>query len=331
MGEGQPFSLPLGSDDIVLPFRVDALDTRGRSVRLGKVLDEILARHAYPPKVERLLAQAIALTALMGSSLKFDGRFQLQTKSEGPVSMLVVDFSTPADMRAYARFDAEAVEKLPANARDGQLLGPGYLGFTIEQTALQSRYQGIVGLDGQGLEAAAMQYFRQSEQIPSVVRLAVAEEQVMIAGTRRQRWRAGGILAQFLPQAPERMRVADLDPGDAPAGTPKHEVAEDDAWVEARSLVETTEDLELVDPALGLDRLLYRLFNEHGVTVQNPLAIADQCRCSEAKIRQMLAQFPPEDLADMREDDGQIGITCEFCSRKYRLGAFSSEVEAGSR
>lgn len=319
MGEGQPFSLPLGADDIVLPFRVEALDTRGRSVRLGAVLDQILARHAYPAKVERLLAQAIALTALMGSSLKFDGRFQLQTKSEGPVSMLVVDFSTPADMRAYARFDAEAVANLPVNVSEADLLGPGYLGFTIEQTALQSRYQGIVGLDGQGLEAAAMQYFRQSEQIPSVVRLAVAEEQVMIAGARRQRWRAGGILAQFLPQAPERMRVADLDPGDAPEGTPKHEIAEDDAWVEARSLVETTEDLELVDPALGLDRLLYRLFNERGVAVQNPLPIVDQCRCSEPKIRQMLTQFSAEDLADMREDDGQIGITCEFCGRKYRL------------
>ncbi len=182
MGEGQPFSLPLGSDDIVLPFRVEALDTRGRSVRLGKVLDDILARHAYPAKVERLLAQAIALTALMGSSLKFDGRFQLQTKSEGPVSMLVVDFSTPADMRAYARFDADAVAKLPENVSAADLLGQGHLGFTIEQTALQSRYQGIVGLEGQGLEAAAMQYFRQSEQIPSVVRLAVAEEQVMIDG-----------------------------------------------------------------------------------------------------------------------------------------------------
>jgi molecular chaperone Hsp33 len=327
MGEGQPFSVPLGADDIVLPFRVEALDTRGRSVRLGRVLDEILARHAYPPRVERLLAQAIVLTALMGSSLKFDGRFQLQTKSEGPVSMLVVDFCTPADMRAYARFDAERVEKLPASASEAELLGPGYLGFTIEQTALQSRYQGIVGLDGQGLEAAAMQYFRQSEQIPSVVRLAVAEEQVLIDGQRRQRWRAGGILAQFLPSAPERMRVADLDPGDAPSGTPRHEVAEDDAWVEARSLVETTEDIELVDPTLGLDRLLYRLFNERGVAVQNPLPIIDQCRCSETKIRQMLAQFPPEDLADMREGDGQIGITCEFCARRYRLAMPSPAPE----
>lgn len=320
MADGQPFPVPLGADDIVLPFRVEALDTRGRSVRLGSVLDQILARHAYPAKVERLLAQAIALTALMGSSLKFDGRFQLQTKSEGPVSMLVVDFTTPADMRAYARFDEAAVAALPANASEADLLGQGYLGFTIEQTALQSRYQGIVGLDGQGLEAAAMQYFKQSEQIPSVVRLAVAEEQVMIGGERRHRWRAGGILAQFLPAAPERMRVADLDPGDAPEGTPKHEMAEDDAWVEARSLVETTEDLELVDPALGLDRLLYRLFNERGVAVQNPLPILDQCRCSETKIRQMLAQFSAEDLADMQEEDGQIGITCEFCARKYRLG-----------
>lgn len=310
---------PLGADDIVLPFRVEALDTRGRSVRLGSVLDQILTRHAYPRTVERLLAEAVTLTALMGSSLKFEGRFQLQTKSDGPVSMLVVDFFSPSNIRAYARFEAGRVEALAENAPDHALLGAGYLGFTIEQGAQQQRYQGIVALEGQGLEAAAMQYFAQSEQIPSTIRIAVAEEQVVRGGSLRHRWRAGGILAQFLPTAPERMRVADLHPGDAPEGTPSHEVAEDDAWIEARSLVETTEDIELVDPELGLDRLLYRLFNERGVAVSNPMPLHDQCRCSEERIREMLGQFKAEDLADMREEDGLIGITCEFCARRYRL------------
>jgi molecular chaperone Hsp33 len=312
-------ALPLGADDIVLPFRVEALDTRGRSVRLGAVLDSILARHEYPRVVERLLAEAITLTALMGSSLKFEGRFQLQTKSDGPVSMLVVDFMTPSDIRAYASFDAGRVGALPRPADDAALLGTGYLGFTIEQGAQQTRYQGIVALDGQGLEAAAMQYFRQSEQIPSAIRIAVAEEQLAVKGGSRHRWRSGGILAQFLPTAPERMRQADLDPGDAPAGAPRHEVAEDDAWIEARSLVETTEDIELVDPELGLDRLLYRLFNERGVAVSDPMLLRDQCRCSEERIHEMLKQFKAEDLAEMREQDGLIGITCEFCARRYRL------------
>lgn len=311
-------ALPLGSDDIVLPFHVTPLDTRGRATRLGPVLDAILARHDYPLVVNRLLAEAIALTVLMGASLKFDGRFQLQTRSDGPVTMLVVDFATPSDVRAYARFDREAI-MASGDHSPAALLGNGHLAFTIEQTALQSRYQGIVALDGQGLEAAAMQYFRQSEQIPTVLRLAVAEESVASPGGAKHRWRAGGVLAQFLPAAPERMRQPDLDPGDAPPGTEKHIVAEDDAWIEARSLVETTEAIELVDPGLGLDRLLYRLFNERGVHVNDPVQIFDQCRCSETRIRETLQQFDAKDVNDMREADGLIGVTCEFCSRSYRL------------
>jgi molecular chaperone Hsp33 len=305
-----------GADDIVLPFRVEPLDTRGRSVRLGAVLDAILARHNYPAPVERLLAEAIAITALMGTSLKFEGRFQLQARSDGPVNLLVVDFATPDALRAYARFDAEAVDRLGAQASAAALLGSGHLGFTVEQGTAQQRYQGIVGLDGQGLEAAAMQYFRQSEQIPSILKLAVAE--CLTAGNRRQ-WRVGGILAQFLPTSPERVRQADLHPGDAPEGTVLHSILEDDAWIEAQTLVGTTEDIELVDPGLGLDRLLFRLFNERGVIVSEPVMLRDQCRCSEARIRETLAQFKAEDLAEMREDDGMISITCEFCSRQYRL------------
>lgn len=312
----EPDPLPLGADDIVLPFHVEPLDTRGRAIRLGRVLDEILARHRYPPQVERLLAEAITVTALMGASLKFDGRFQLQTRSDGPVTMLVVDFATPSSLRAYARFDAEAVAALGPGATPAALLGAGHLGFTIEQGALATRYQGIVALEGQGFEAATLQYFRQSEQIPTALRLAVAEQQLAGGG---RRWRAGGVLAQFLPAAPERMRQADFDPGDAPAGTIRHEVAEDDAWVEARALVETTEDIELVDPALGLDRLLVRLFNERGVRVLDPLPMHDQCRCSETRIRETLASFSAEDIAEMREADGLIGVTCEFCSRQYRI------------
>lgn len=312
-----PGAIPaLGADNIVLPFHVTALDTRGRTIRLGRMLDEILARHAYPAAVERLLAEAIALTALMGTSLKFDGRFQLQTRTDGPVSMLVVDLAMPAAIRAYARFDAAAVAALGDDALAGSLLGNGHLGFTVEQTALQSRYQGIVALEGQGLEAAALQYFKQSEQIPSTLRIAVAEHRV--AGGVRH-WRVGGILAQFLPTSPERMRQADLHPGDAPEGTVHHVVEEDDAWVEARALVETTEAIELVDPELGLDQLLYRLFNERGVTVSDPVTMLDQCRCSEERIRETLQQFEAQDIEEMREADGLIAVTCEFCSRKYRL------------
>lgn len=312
IGTGTVFA----GDDIVLPFHVQPLDTRGRAVRLGRVLDEILARHTYPLAVERLLAEAIVLTALMGSSLKFDGRFQLQTKTDGPVTMLVVDLGTPSDLRAYARFDADRVAALGEDASAADLLGKGHLGLTVEQTALNSRYQGIVALEGQGLEASALQYLQQSEQIPSALRIAVAEFRV--AGNQR-RWRAGGVLAQFLPAAPERMAQADLHPGDAPEGAIIHEVKEDDAWIEARSLVETTEDIELVDPALGLDQLLFRLFNERGVNVSEPVPMLDKCRCSEERIRETLAQFAASDIDEMREPDGAVAVTCEFCARHYRI------------
>lgn len=315
--EAQVGSVPeFGADDIVLPFRVEALDTRGRAIRLGPMLDEILTRHEYPLPVERLLAEAIALTALMGTSLKFEGRFQLQTQSDGPVNMLVVDLTTPASLRAYARFDRDAVLALGEDVEPARLLGNGHLGFTVEQGAFAQRYQGIVALDGQGLEAAALQYFKQSEQIPTVMKIAVAEQ--LVSGGKRQ-WRVGGILGQFLPAAPERMRQADLDPGDAPPGAPVHEVPEDDAWLEAQALVQSTEAIELVDPGLGLDRLLYRLFNERGVIVSDPTTMLDRCRCSEDRIRETLSQFSAEEIGEMREPDGLIAATCEFCGRKYRL------------
>jgi molecular chaperone Hsp33 len=230
--------------------------------------------------------------------------------------MLVVDFATPSALRAYARFNAGAVEALGRDAGVPALLGSGHLGFTIEQGSLATRYQGIVALEGQDIEAAALQYFRQSEQIPTALRVAVAEQQLP-GGARR--WRVGGVLAQFLPAAPERMRQADFDPGDAPEGTIRHAVAEDDAWVEARALVETTEDIELVDPALGLDRLLVRLFNERGVRVLDPVLMEDRCRCSETRIRETLSRFSAEEVAEMYEADGLIGVTCEFCSRQYRI------------
>ena len=226
-----------GLDDTILPFAVKALDLRGRIVRLGAAVDTILTSHDYPPPVAKLLGEAIVLTVMLGSSLKFDGRFILQTQSDGPVRMLVVDFTSPGNVRACARFDAERVAAaIAANAATpGQLLGHGHLAMTIDQGPEMSRYQGLVPLEGGDLEQAAHEYFSRSEQIPTRVRLAVAEEYRAGNGARRH-WRAGGILLQFLPNSPERARQADLHPGDAPPGTAPHVLPEDEAWVEGRSL-----------------------------------------------------------------------------------------------
>jgi molecular chaperone Hsp33 len=315
------------ADDVVLPFSVAPLDTRGRVVRLGPSIDTILTRHGYPDAVARAIGEAAALTVLLGASLKFEGRFQLQTKSDGPVEMIVVDFDAPDRLRATARFDAGKVSGLgPGAQKTADLLGRGVLAMTIDQGSERSRYQGVVALEGQGFEEAAHQYFRQSEQIPTRVRLAVAEE----LGGGRRAWRAGGLMVQFLPASPERMRQADLPPGDVPEGHPAEEAPaprEDDAWVEAKALVDTIEDHELVDPKLASERLLYRLFHERGVRVFEPQGVREACRCSRERIMAMMRRFSPQDRRDMVGDDGRIGITCEFCSRHYDLDPVEVEAE----
>jgi molecular chaperone Hsp33 len=304
-------------DDAVRPFAVSALDVRGRAVQMGPALDAILARHDYPPTVSRLLAEAIVLAVLLGSSLKFNGKFILQTETDGPVDMLVVDFRTSGDIRAYARFDGDRVEAAGAAAGPAVLLGKGTLAMTIDQGPHTSRYQGVVPLDGESLESVAHTYFRQSEQIPTRVRLAVAEMQTRAEGELRHAWRAGGLLAQFLPAAPERMRQQDLPGGDAPEGAEVEDETEvDDSWTEAQALVGTVEDHELTDPAVPVERLLYRLFHERGVRVHEAAPVRDKCSCSREKIADMLGRFTAEEVAESTEN-GAITVTCEFCGTRY--------------
>jgi molecular chaperone Hsp33 len=310
---------PESRDDTILPFEVAALDLRGRVVRLGAALDEILSRHDYPLPVAKLLGEAIALAALFGSALKFDGKFILQTQTDGPVRMLVVDYATSGNMRACARFDKKRVAAAIAagETSSAQLLGHGHLAMTIDQGGDMSRYQGVVALEGASLEEVAHEYFRRSEQIPTCVRLAVAEEfSAGKGGGPKHRWRAGGMLLQFLPKAAERMRGADLHPGDAPQGIDLPEVADDDAWVEGRSLMETVEDLELIDPALSTEQLLFRLFHERGVRVFDSMDVQAQCSCSRESVSAMLKSFTQADRDDMVEN-GVISVTCEFCSETY--------------
>jgi len=320
----------VGLDDRVVPFAVPDLDVRGRVARLGPSIDMILERHNYPAPVSRVLGEAAALTVLLGTALKFEGRFQLQTKSDGAIPMMVVDFNAPDNFRAVAHIDeakltqALALDKLST----GQLLGEGHLAMTVDQGTATTRYQGIVALKGQSLEEAAHQYFRQSEQIPTRVRLGVG---TVTTGGRPQ-WRAGGILVQFMPHSPDRLRAADIHPGDAPEG---HQILtgddpdgiSDDAWMEARSLVETVEDHELLDPMLESERLLYRLFHERGARVFEPVIVHEACRCSRERVLTMLRGFSPEDRRAMIADDGKLGVTCEFCSRRYSFDP--AEVEQG--
>jgi molecular chaperone Hsp33 len=311
-----------GGQDVVLPFSVPALDVRGRCVKLGPALDAILARHGYPEPVSHLIAEAAVLAVMLGSALKFEGRFQLQARTDGVVDLLVVDFDTPDRFRAMARFDADRL----AGAGDlspAALLGKGLLGLTVDQGSHASRYQGIVALEGEGLEQAAQTYFRQSEQIPTLVKLASGGI-LMKDGAQI---RAGGLMVQFLPTSPDRMRAVDLHPGHAPEGAAIMDETEDDSWREARLLAATAEPHELIDPSLAPEDLVWRLFHERGAYAHAPVALIEDCQCSRERIMGMMRGFSAEDRRDMVADDGRIGITCEFCSRRYSFDP--AEVEHG--
>ena len=298
-------------DDAVVPFEVEGLDARGRSVQLGAVVDTILARHQYPEPVARLLAEVMVLTALLGTSLKFDGKFILQTSTDGPVNLLVADFQTPSGLRAYARFDDEKLEQAIKDGKVApeQLLGKGTLALTIDQGAHMQRYQGIVALDGSNLEEIARNYFDQSEQIPTDVRLAVATlVDRNSEGQPKQSWRAGGVLVQHLPKA-------SLDINEK---KPEKSKVTDNNWTEVKALTQTIESAELTDPQVGTERLLYRLFHEHGVRVFQPTPIVDHCSCSREKVENVLKNFSAEEL-DSSIENGEITVKCEFCSTVYRF------------
>jgi molecular chaperone Hsp33 len=324
-------SLDVNLDDMVMPFAVPELDARGRIVRLGPALDDAISRHGYPEPVARVLAEAVALTALLGTSLKFEGRFILQTQTDGPISMLVVDFETPGRFRACLRHDARAIAAMGPRPETAGLLGKGTLAMTIDQGAHMSRYQGVVPLDAKAsLEEAAHLYFAQSEQIPTQVRLAAAlAHRGSAAGAvdTTPHWRAGGVLVQYLPDgAAERM--PDLDPGDPPEGSAlaPDPTSEPDAWRTARLLAETTEDHEIIDPDIPAGALLYRLYHEQGVRVFEAQPLSHNCNCSKERIGGILTQLSQSEREGLDDDNGEILVTCEFCAQEYRFDP--SEIES---
>ena len=304
--------------DQVLPFEVKPLGIRGRVVRLGPVIDDIVSRHDYPASVSALLAQSVALAALLGTTLKFDGKFILQTKTDGPVNMLVADFVSPNGVRGVARHNKSQVAGLGDKPSETALLGEGYLAMTVDQGADMERYQGIVALGGAHgtgtLAEAAHTYFKQSEQIPT--RLHLAAGPLMMRGDNGQHWRAGAILIQHLPRE-GGIQPVDLPAGDAPEGA-ELEVLEADDWVKAKILLDTVEHHELLDPTLSAEDLLYRLYHEDGVTVYPAIGLSRHCTCSRQTVTDMLQNFTLKDRSDMIKDD-EIEVVCEFCSTAYRF------------
>jgi len=305
--QGQ-IELRLPEDDLILPFQAEHAEVSGRLVKLGPTVDTILSRHAYPEAVSQLLGEAVALTALLGAALKFEGKFILQASTDGPVDLLVADYQVPGGLRGYARFSPERLAALPP---DGRLLGDGHLAMTIDRGLETERYQGVVPLEGDNLTEAADTYFRQSEQLPTLIKLAVARHYRAgkAAGGRPWTWRAGGLLVQKLTREGGRSVGREAA------------FAEED-WTRAKALAETVEDHELLDPMLPPDRLLYRLFHEEQVRAYRAVPLESYCSCSKARVEELLRRFSAEDLADMVVD-GEVWVTCEFCNSRYRFNPAS--------
>jgi molecular chaperone Hsp33 len=305
-------------DDLVLPFRLVTAGVSGRVLRLGSVIDTILNGHANPEPVSHTLGEALALVALFSTGLKFDsrftdGRFILQTKTDGPLGFLVVHFDRPGHLRGYASVKPERVAELPVPGPYAQptLIGDGYLAMTINPGGNLDSYQGIVPLAGETLVEAAHTYFRQSEQIPTFIRLAVARH--FSGGVWK--WRAGGLMLQYVPKAGGDAQP--LTPAEAEARDAGLTGEDDEDWQRVRLLASTVADHELLDPLLAPADLLLRLFHEEGVTVLPTVPLSAQCRCSRDRIAAFLDTFGPSELADLRTADNAITVICEFCSRAY--------------
>jgi len=291
-------------DNMMLPFQIENGEARGRLVRLGSVADTILNRHDYPVSESVVLGEALVLASLLGGALKMDGVFTLQTQSNGPLSLLVVDYDGSGRLRGYARTAnaAAPTERNDAGTNTGdvsfpRLMGTGYLAFTIDPGPGSERYQGIVDLAGASLTECAHEYFRTSEQLETAIKLTAQRVDDGAGGTV---WRAGGIMVQRLPR---QSVLHDED-------------EREDAWRRAVTLMSSARDEELVDAHMLPTQLLYRLFHEDGVRVFSPTDLHAACRCSEERIRNVLETFSPEEIADMTVD-GRIVVTCEFCTTDY--------------
>lgn len=302
-------------DNAVIPFRIEGAAVRGEVVRLDTSVNDVLADHDYPKSVAQIVAKAVALTSLLGSSIKFKGRLIIQTQTNGPLSMLVVDYHTdgdykkPGQFRASAKFDEDKIDALD-NITDATLLGEGQLVITIDQGSDMQNYQGIVALAGIDLDEAARQYFGKSEQMLTEVRLSADFDE------QKQAWRAGGLMIQSV--AAEGGTNADLNE------TELKEIQVSD-WENALALVKTVKDFELINPENDAQSLLFQLFHEKGVRCYQPQELIAFCQCSPERIEDMLSQFPQEERVEMAENNptkpGFIQVQCDFCGKAYEFTA----------
>lgn len=306
---------PRLADDLVQPFVIEKTGVRGRLLRLGAPVDTILTRPDYPRPVARLLAEMLALAAVLASTLKYEGVFTLQIKGEGPVRTMVADMTSDGALRGYAGFDREAVAALeaelgpvadaaePLDVR--RWLGKGHMAFTVDQGPHTQRYQGLVELSGPSLADCLLHYFRQSQQINAGILLAAAPPDSTAGG---EGWRASALLIE---RVPETGGFADGPPDEL------QEISGED-WNRALILTASCTREELLDPGLEPNTLLFRLFHEDGVRVFQPRPISVGCRCSRGKVEDILRSLGRESVEDYKVE-GEVVMTCEFCAYDFKF------------
>lgn len=288
--------------DLTQGFMLPSLHGRGRLVRLGPVMQQILSSHDYPPAIARIVAEGLLLVALLGSLLKSEGSqltMQAQTES-GAVKLLVLDY-IDGEVRGYAQFDEDKLALLPAQPSLFALFGKGYLAITFDQETTKERYQGIVPLEGSCLADAVEHYFVQSEQISTLVKTGFSADGLQ----------AGAMLLQHLPEGEEgRERL--------------HVRLDDPEWDHLRAHGQTIKAEELSDADLSLNDIVWRLFHEEPeIRVFEPVTLSKGCRCNPDRIRSVIAQFSHEERVGMANEKGAISVDCAFCSKVFAMETMS--------
>ena len=303
-------------DDTVLPFQLDRSDIRGRVVRLDGTLDEILSQHAYPPSVERLVAETALLTALIGPTIKLRWKLSLQVRGDGPARLVATDYYAPEEdgapgrIRAYASYDAD---RLDAQADPFEQIGRGYFAILIDQGKGTTPYSGLTPIAGRSLADCAQTYFAQSEQLPTRFALSFDKED--------GHWRAGGMMLQKMPGVPPRMKE-EGGSGDGGLLSPADLLADEDefeAWSRANILLESVQRDELIGPEIQPTQMLVRLFHEDQPRVFDPHPVQFGCTCSADRVRQTLSIYSQKDIAHMTTEEGIVTADCQFCGAHYRF------------
>ena len=288
--------------DRVLGASIPSRDTRLRLVRLDETLGEILAAHDYPPAIRHLLAEALVLASLVGGLIDEDeGQMTMQAQTKaGVVKLLVCDYRQGA-VRGYADFDAAGLEALGTNPSLAALFGEGYLAITFDVPERGGRYQGIVPLEGESLAQACESYFMQSEQLPTLIRVAVRSQ-----GGKAL---AAGLLVQHLPDGEEgRERL--------------HVRLDHPHWEHVQTMASSIRHEEMLDEALPLEALVWRLFHEEDeVRVFPGASVSRGCRCSIEHYESVIGRFPEDERETMRDENGDILVDCAFCSKIFSIAA----------